>query len=57
MTDEGQDSVGNIYQEGTFETDRGDYSWRISACPLSAVYSISGLPANVSYVGIHMMQA
>lgn len=57
VTDEGQDSIGNIYQEGTFETDRGDYSWRISACPLSAVYSISGLPANVSYVGIHMMQA
>ncbi len=48
------DSVGNTYVEGTIETDVGTCTWRVAACDLSAVYSISDLPETAQYVGIHL---
>lgn len=54
VENEGQDEVGNTFREGTLATDAATYAWRVSACPLSDVYDISGLPANAHYVGIKL---
>lgn len=50
QTDQGTDSYGNTYVEGTVKADKKTRIWRVAACPLSSVYSNSGLPANASYV-------
>lgn len=52
VTNEGQDEVGNTYKEGSLQTASGTYTWRISACALSDVYEIAGLPPTAQYVGI-----
>ncbi len=49
------DSMGNIYREGTVEVGETTYTWRVSACPLTDVYSISGLPDTSFYVGIRLI--
>lgn len=49
-TDQGTDSYGNTYVEGTYEGDGGTRTWRIAACPLTSVYSNDGLPEDASYV-------
>lgn len=54
IEDSGEDSAGNTYVSGTITGDAGTYSWRVSALPLSEIYSISGLPENAVYVGIRM---
>lgn len=54
IEDSGEDSAGNTYVLGTISGDGGTFSWRVSALPLSEVYSISGLPSNAVYVGIRM---
>lgn len=54
VTGEGTDEVGNTYREGTVATDAGTFNWRISVCPLTEIYSISGLPETAQYVGIRM---
>ncbi len=51
ITGEGVDEVGNTYKEGTLP---GGATWRISACDLSAVYDIAGLPETAQYVGIRV---
>jgi hypothetical protein len=50
----GVDSANNTYQRGTIDINGTIYSWQVSVCPLSEVYSVSGLPASSQYVGIHL---
>lgn len=50
----GVDSSGNTYQSGTCDVNGIIYSWTVSACPLSAVYSVDGFPDDAVYVGIRM---
>lgn len=54
MTEQGEDDSGNTFMTGTLATEASSCVWRISALPLSDVYSISGLPANACYVGIRL---
>jgi len=50
----GVDSAGNTFQSGTVDVDGTVYNWQVSACLLSEVYSIDGLPENSFYVGVRM---
>lgn len=50
----GEDSSGNTYMSGAIEIAGAPYSWRVSAVPLSAVYSQTGLPEDAAYVGIRI---
>ncbi len=50
----GVDGAGNTFRKGQVEVEGATYNWQISACPLSDVYSISGLPDDSTYVGIKM---
>ncbi len=52
VLESGTDEAGNTYASGTYETDDATYTWRVSALPLSDMYSISGLPDNSCFVGI-----
>ncbi len=54
ITESGEDSAGNTFTAGTIDGENGSYSWRVSALPLSKIYSIDGLPQNAVYVGIRM---
>lgn len=54
ITDSGKDDSGNTFQAGTLEAGDLECSWRISALPLSDMYSISGLPEDAVYVGIRV---
>ena len=54
IEDSGEDTAGNTYVMGTITGDAGTYSWRVSALPLSKIYSVNGLPENAVYVGIRM---
>lgn len=54
IEESGEDSAGNTYVMGTIEGESGTYSWRVSALPLSEIYSVDGLPDNAVYVGIRM---
>lgn len=48
------DEAGNTNQNGTIEIDGQTYSWSISACDLSEVYKIQGMPDNAQYVGVRL---
>ena len=52
----GVDDSGNTFQTGKVESNGESYTWRISVCPLSDIYSVSGLPENSYYVGIRYMK-
>lgn len=52
--DSGVDGSGNTFQAGTVDIDGYTYSWQVSACPLSGVYSVDGLPDTAVYVGIRL---
>lgn len=54
LGESGVDSVGNTYQEGQVNINGIIYTWRVSSCELSAVYSVSGLPETATYVGVRM---
>lgn len=54
IEESGEDNAGNTYVTGTISGDAGTYSWRVSALPLSEIYSVNGLPENAVYVGIRM---
>ncbi len=56
VTDSGVDSSGNTYQTGTVSIAGENYSWQVSACPLSYVYSNDGLPSSAQYVGVRIYQ-
>ena len=53
-TDSGVDESGNTYVAGTLDTDGTTCTWKVSALPLSDIYSISGLPKDACYVGIRV---
>lgn len=48
------DSAGNTSVSGTTTYQGNTYKWTISACDLSNVYSVSGIPGSAQYVGIHL---
>lgn len=52
--DAGVDGSGNTFQAGTIDIDGYTYSWQVSACPLSDVYSVDGFPDTAVYVGIRL---
>lgn len=52
--DSGTDSAGNTYSTGTIDLEGTSYTWRVSALPLSEVYSMTGIPSDASYVGIRI---
>lgn len=52
----GVDDSGNTYQAGVIESEDGSYTWRVSVCPLSDIYAVSGLPNDAYYVGIRFMK-
>lgn len=54
LGDSGVDSAGNTYQSGQVEVYGTWYNWQISACPLSEVYSVDGLPDDAVYVGVRV---
>lgn len=51
-----QDSSGNTIQTGTVDIAGIPYAWQVSACPLSDVYKIDGIPDSAQYVGIRVHQ-
>lgn len=54
LGDSGVDSSGNTYQAGTVTIDDTTYTWQVSACALSSVYDVDGLPDTACYVGIRI---
>lgn len=55
LGESGVDQVGNTYQHGSVEIEGKGYRWSVYACPLSDVYSISGLPDASWYVSARLM--
>ena len=53
----GVDGSGNTFQQGTVDLGGQVFSWQVSACPLSDVYEIEGLPDTAMYVGVHLYSA
>lgn len=54
VTDSGVDDSGNTYQIGTVKADDTTCTWKISALPLSDMFSISGMPEDACYIGIRL---
>lgn len=54
LLESGQDESGNTYASGNITTNGSTYAWKISAIPLSDIYSINGLPEDAVYVGIRI---
>lgn len=54
ITKSGTDDSGNTYSIGDVTIDGALYSWKISAIPLSEIYSINGLPEDAVYLGIRI---
>lgn len=50
----GEDTSGNTFMSGAMEIAGASYTWRVSALPLSEVYSQAGLPEDAAYVGIRI---
>lgn len=57
VTDSGEDDSGNTYTSGTLDASGVACTWKISALPLSEMYSISGLPEDACYVGVRVTAA
>ncbi|WP_276916364.1 hypothetical protein [Parvibacter caecicola] len=53
-TEAGVDDAGNNFQAGKIDVNGTTCTWRVSVCPLSAVYDISGFPEGAQYVGIRL---
>lgn len=54
MAESGEDDSGNTYSSGNITVGDSTYAWKISAIPLSEIYSIAGLPEDAVYVGIRI---
>ena len=54
ISDSGVDESGNTYNVGTLETKKGTYTWKISALPLSEMFSINNMPEEACYVGVRL---
>lgn len=48
------DGFGNAYSSGKIVIEGEEYNWRVSAIPLSKVYSVAGLPEDIIYVGVRI---
>ncbi len=57
ITESGVDESGNTYSMGTLDAEGTPCTWKISALPLSDMYSISGLPEDACYVGVRVTVA
>lgn len=57
VTDSGIDESGNTFNIGSLDADGTLCSWKISALPLTDMYSITGLPENACYVGVRVTVA
>lgn len=56
VTDSGVDDSGNTYQIGSLKAGDTTCAWKISALPLSDMFSISGMPEDACYIGIRLTQ-
>lgn len=54
LGDAGIDDNGNTFQRGTIDLDGSSWEWSVSACSLSDVYSVTGLPDDAQYVGVRL---
>ena len=54
VSESGVDESGNTYNMGVVEVDGKAYTWKVSALPLSDMYSITGVPEDSCYVGVRM---
>jgi len=54
VTESGVDDSGNTYSMGTIDAEGTPCTFKVSAIPLSDMYSISGLPEDACYVGIRV---
>lgn len=54
ISNQGTDESGNTFSEGTIESGGKNYLWRVSALPLSEMYSITGMPEQACYVGVRI---
>ena len=54
VSDSGEDESGNTYSMGTLDADGTACTWKISALPLSDMYSVQGLPEDACYVGVRV---
>ena len=54
ISESGVDESGNTYSMGVVEVDKKAYTWKISALPLSDMYSIKKMPEDACYVGIRV---
>lgn len=52
LSESGVDDSGNTYATGNVDVNGTMYAWKISALPLSEIYSVNGLPDDAMYVGI-----
>ncbi|MEG1751373.1 MAG: teichoic acid transporter, partial [Raoultibacter sp.] len=50
------DEAGNTFYAGTFDTGDTPYKWKASACSLSDIYRIDGLPSTALYIVFRMYQ-
>lgn len=54
ITESGIDESDNTFTSGTIDVGGTNCIWKISALPLSEVYSIHGMPEESCYVGIRL---
>ncbi|MDR2721900.1 MAG: hypothetical protein LBB35_03420 [Coriobacteriaceae bacterium] len=50
----GEDNAGNTFKSGIVTINETNYYWRVSACALSELYPIDGIPKEACYVGIRL---
>lgn len=54
ISESGVDDSGNTYSMGVVEVDKKAYTWKVSALPLSDMYSITNMPEEACYVGVRL---
>ena len=54
VTDSGVDDSGNTYQIGSLKAKDTTCVWKISALPLSDMFSIKNMPEEACYIGIRL---
>lgn len=54
ISESGVDDSGNTYSMGVVEVGKKAYTWKVSALPLSDMYSISNMPEDACYVGVRL---
>lgn len=54
ISESGVDESGNTYSMGVVEVDKKAYTWKVSALPISEMYSTKNLPEDACYVGVRL---